>query len=409
MSDSVEQQPYVQELGLEDVFCFEKEQKVNFVYENGETALWTVILGNNNTGKTTLLRCIAGFEAVEQTVEQSVKYTDYLYYPKHFKYWPDETLIANGLYYSIALNRQDRIETGFLNFSSHASAFKTAFFVDGYGTQRKQGKATFAEYTLRDRAESLFLDEVNSIINAEEWFLGTDYNALKGNSQSGQKLEQVKDALINILPDIVDIEVGESEQRRVHFVTKGGDKVLVNQLGSGYQSLVTWVVDLAKRMFDRYPDSENPLAERAVVLVDEIDLHLHPDWQRKIIAFLSEKFPKTQFIVTAHSPLVVQSADKVNLVLLERDPETDKVKITQPKIENFQGWSVEEILTDLMGMGDKIHSDRYLGLLKAFNEGLDEDNYQKSKVAFDELQQILRPGSTKLELLKLQMTGLAHD
>src|SRR5207247_4303505 len=66
--------------------------------------------------------------------------------------------------------------------------------------------------------------------------------------------------------------------------------------------------DLASRLVERYPDSPDPLAEPAVVLVDEIDLHLHPQWQRKLMGFLSARFPSTQFIATAHSPLVVQAA-----------------------------------------------------------------------------------------------------
>ena len=56
--------------------------------------------------------------------------------------------------------------------------------------------------------------------------------------------------------------------------------------------MIAWVVDFTSRMVERYPDSLDPLAEPAVVLVDEIDLHLHPKWQRELIGFLSERFPK---------------------------------------------------------------------------------------------------------------------
>jgi predicted ATP-binding protein involved in virulence len=59
-------------------------------------------------------------------------------------------------------------------------------------------------------------------------------------------------------------------------------------------------------MFETYPDSEQPLSEPAVCLVDEIDLQLRSTWQRKVMRYLSELFPRTQFIVPAHSPLIVQ-------------------------------------------------------------------------------------------------------
>jgi predicted ATP-binding protein involved in virulence len=108
------------------------------------------------------------------------------------------------------------------------------------------------------------------------------------------------------------------------------------------------MVDFAHRMFTRYPQSPNPLAEPAVVLVDEIDLHLHPRWQRSIIGFLSQRFPNTQFIVTAHSPLVVQAASNANVVLLRR--EGDHV-IIDNDVERIRNWRVDQVLTsDLFGL-----------------------------------------------------------
>ncbi len=103
---------------------------------------------------------------------------------------------------------------------------------------------------------------------------------------------------------------------------------------------------------------ENPLAEPAIVLVDEIDLHLHPEWQRKIIQFLTAQFPNTQFIASSHSPLIVQSADNINLVLLEK--QGDHVTIRQPNLTTYQGWTIEEILNELMNLGEKTLSDNYL-------------------------------------------------
>jgi predicted ATP-binding protein involved in virulence len=101
-------------------------------------------------------------------------------------------------------------------------------------------------------------------------------------------------------------------------------------------------------MFERYPDSANPLAEPAVVLVDEIDLHMHPRWQRQIIGDLTELFPSTQLIVTAHSPLVVQAAGDANIVLLRR--EGDHVVIDNDP-EVLRNWRIDQILTsELFGL-----------------------------------------------------------
>ena len=85
-----------------------------------------------------------------------------------------------------------------------------------------------------------------------------------------------------------------------------------------------------------------------MVLIDEIDLHLHPKWQRKILRYLSKKFPNTQFIATAHSPLIVQAAEDANLVLIKR-------KGAQVVIENapdiIKNWRIDQILTsELFGL-----------------------------------------------------------
>ncbi len=124
--------------------------------------------------------------------------------------------------------------------------------------------------------------------------------------------------------------------------------VRIHDLSLGYRALIAWVVDLAYRLFERYPDSPNPLAEPAIVLVDEIDLHLHPRWQRTIMSYLTERFPNTQFIVTAHSPLIVQAATDANIVLLRR--EGDHVVIDND-VEAIRGWRIDQVLTsDLFGL-----------------------------------------------------------
>jgi predicted ATP-binding protein involved in virulence len=108
------------------------------------------------------------------------------------------------------------------------------------------------------------------------------------------------------------------------------------------------MVDLASRMVEAYPASSNPLAEPAVVLVDEIDLHLHPRWQREIMGYLTERFPNTQFIATAHSPLIVQAAADANIAVLRR--EGDRVVIDND-VKTVQGWRIDQVLTsDLFGV-----------------------------------------------------------
>jgi predicted ATP-binding protein involved in virulence len=128
---------------------------------------------------------------------------------------------------------------------------------------------------------------------------------------------------------------------RAEFNTPYG-WVSLRQLGYGYQTLITWVTDFANRMAERYPASPDPLGEPAVALVDEIDLHLHPLWQRQLMDFLTKRFPKTQFIVTAHSPLVAQASADAKIAVLRR--EGDHVVIDND-VDNIRGWRIDQILT----------------------------------------------------------------
>jgi predicted ATP-binding protein involved in virulence len=156
----------------------------------------------------------------------------------------------------------------------------------------------------------------------------------------------IVEILKRILPDINDIRISLDKERDIpvaEFSTPFG-WVQLSSLGLGYRTMIAWMVDLAVRLFKRYPDSEDPLAEPAIVLVDEIDLHMHPKWQRDIMQFLTDRFPNTQFIVTAHSPLVVQAAQDANIVLLRR--EGDRVVIdNNPEI--IDNWRVDQVLTSV--------------------------------------------------------------
>ena len=170
--------------------------------------------------------------------------------------------------------------------------------------------------------------------------------------------DAVKRALIDLLPDVSDIREGgldeDPPRPRVEVETPYG-WVTLRALSLGYQTMVAWLVDLANRMFESYPDSENPLSEAAVVLIDELDLHLHPRWQRELTAHIDGLFPNVQFVVSAHSPLVVQAPGVTNVAVLRR--KDDHVEILNDPTE-VRGWRVDQILTsDLFGLASARPAD----------------------------------------------------
>ncbi|WP_028524068.1 AAA family ATPase [Runella limosa] len=420
---------YLSKVTISDFYCFKGENEINFTRPDGRYQQWNVILGNNNTGKTTILRLLSGLSATTIKDLSAIVVTPCIF--KHSRYmWNFET---NNLLFKITsaiqksnlnqvrnLNKtwsyyldketNDIVTSAFLSTSPNYEDFQTFKFY-GYGTSRKMSETNIIDNNYEDELTGLFYDNYE-LTNAEEWLLQLDYAAKSGIENANTVLEKLKIVLSSgLLPDVKSIELKSELDPKTNsvknyalFDTDYG-KVRLKELGYGYQSTMAWVVDLAKKLFERYPQLDNPLTGPAVVLVDEIDLHLHPDWQRKIIKHLSTIFPNTQFIVTAHSPLVVQSAEDINLIILEKG-ENGQTHIRQ-EFGTYQGWTIEEILQDLMGLGEKTLSDRYLYLLGEFDAGLDSEDYPRAQAAYDELIPLLHPTSSQRKLLKLQLGAIA--
>jgi hypothetical protein len=360
---------YFMALRVENVKCFGPEQTLDLSNGAGRPAPWTIILGNNGVGKTTLLQSLVAItpsrrmrpetypfasdprfqgQLLRSGKRQYTLYADFLVNTKL-----TEVDGRNVLNFWVERYREPSPVVAISNPVSRQ--VMTEFPCFGYGATRRMGEATLSEGISDDPFASLFSDRVE-LLNAEEWLLQADYAAHAGSNAATRKRaekrrDEIKDILINLLPDVDDIKFTQITEKQ----TKPGVEVKtpygwvsIKDLSLGYKTLIAWMVDLASRMFERYPDSKNPLAEPAVVLVDEIDLHLHPKWQRTLMSYLSERFPNTQFIATAHSPLVVQAASDANVVLLRR--EGDHVVIDN-NVKDIHGWRVDQILTsDLFGL-----------------------------------------------------------
>lgn len=361
---------YFLSLTVENIRSFGPEQILDLSDGHGRPAHWTVILGNNGVGKTTLLQCLTAFEPEESPWSSGERKRFWL--PKGFLSGrrPSSDVSWRPVRQGVAMTTlKARFFAGSLTNGPGASGSSEETILDlaqrgvvgalgitepyrnlvcyGYGATRRMGAGSLSTLKESGHNDSLFREDV-PLRNAEEWLLQADYAASKESAARPAAIarrERVKELLINLLPEVSDIRFvapdSENPTARVEVQTPYG-WVEMGALSLGYKTLIAWMVDLASRLFERYPDSPDPLAEPAVVLVDEIDLHLHPQWQRILIRYLGERFPNTQFIVTAHSPLIVQSAPDANIVVLRR--EGDHVKIDND-VEAIRGWRVDQILT----------------------------------------------------------------
>ena len=393
---------YFSSLEIENVRCFGKRQRLDLTSENGQPARWTLILGDNGVGKTTLLQCLAWMRFVPVIFEAgpSGKEDDSGEPPPLAKgmlgpaLQEEENEILEGLLrvtsdlrlvlraklsFGAALSSADEnaksaderskiVDTEvkivfdakrlLSRFEYRRRKIETTFrgefhdpLIVAYGANRQLGEQNLA--ALDDSIATSRLSELTELYDIEEILSGLDYASKeKGDTSREYKhLKRLRDVLARILPGNIeptaikifppDVLDRPWEPSGVRLETFSGI-VPISALSLGYQTTLAWTTDLAWRLMKRYPGSPNPLAEPAIVLIDEIDLHLHPLWQLRIIDDLSAIFPGTQFVATSHSPLMVQVAEAANFVLL-RNRETDVEIVNDPEV--IRSWRVDQILT----------------------------------------------------------------
>ena len=416
---------YILSLEINNVRCFGEKAILDMSDGKSNWKKWTVILGDNGTGKTSLLQALALAEQKLSSSSNEVQsYHSIAFDRVSDPYGPSGISIFerenSNRYISINLfgNTFDALQIDLSNYNNGnvdiigSTVFEGRQYklvkIFGYGANRIMGETSLSD-NLSKNSLSLFHDDAQ-LINAEEWLLQLDYSASKASEVSDylkKKRDKVLSTLKDILPDIDDIKITDPAKDNIRptlqFHTPYG-WVNILQLSLGYKTMAAWIVDLAARMYERYPDSDNPLAEPAVVLVDEIDLHMHPKWQRKIFDYLDEKFPATQFIVTAHSPLVVQSApEDANIVLLRR--EGNHVVIDND-IQNVHNWRIDQILSsDLFNTGLRSPAaEEWLNERKIL---LQKDILSdKEKMRLQELNKkadVLPAGNNQLEIEAMQV------
>lgn len=357
---------YFLSLSLGNIRCFAQEQRLNLERSPGIPARWTLILGDNGVGKTTLMQLLAlgaamprhttvGMEEIGGAIPR-LAYA--LWLPELTRSGQDLSRVDYSVLWSRSLYQQESSEpdksaiwwdanTDVRTFDEYREGKESVIY--GYGANRRRAPKGLTAETSDNPVETLFDDDA-TLRNPEEWLLQNELVANTGSPlQDRARLQRarVREILTRILPGIDDIRViaraAANQQVRATAEVHGPDGwVPFSALGLGYRTMTAWIVDLASRLFERYGDLADPLSGAAVCLVDEIDLHLHPRWQRDLITRLTKLFPNTQFIATAHSPLVVQAAPDANVVVLKRQGDGVVIDNSPPSVRK---WRVDQILT----------------------------------------------------------------
>ncbi|MDN3617370.1 retron Ec78 anti-phage system effector ATPase PtuA [Vibrio gallaecicus] len=253
--------------------------------------------------------------------------------------------------------------------------------------------------------ESIVTDDSSPLHAILETKRNDENELSKKLSQSNKKnisssIQYVKDAITSAVPSVSDLFVDRSSGRAEVRIVNEGVNINISQASKGQQVYIALIADIARRLMSLNPTLTNKLNGQGIILIDEVELHLHPEWQKNILYKLTSTFPNIQFIVTTHSPIVLSGVKSQNIRTLGTNIEGIDVAVS-PLAQSYAR-SPSDVLETIMHV-DVSTSFPETSKLEKYRKIVEQGNYQSndSKQLRKELIEAL--GSSHEELVRLDM------
>jgi energy-coupling factor transporter ATP-binding protein EcfA2 len=315
---------------------------------------WNVILGDNGSGKSTILKAIALCLACD---DPSAARSGARLLKSGARSGSIELVVGKDVYRTtLERGTGDAVSV----HSARVSPLKSPGWavlafppLRGTSTGDPSGPtAAGSNLPLVEDILPLLTGPVDTRLNnLKQWIVNLDALATAQDIPAGEAAQNLAlrerffDLFKNFVPGArLEFSKVEKPKWRVLVTTDDGE-VPIDQLSQGMGSILGWMGPMLQRMYEVHRDAENPERERALVLVDEIDAHLHPEWQRRIVGTLKNYFPNVQIVATTHSPLVVSSLKSKNIIPIARDKKTRKLEIQHLDYE-IKGWRPDQVLVE---------------------------------------------------------------
>ena len=239
----------------------------------------------------------------------------------------------------------------------------------------------------------------------KNWFVNRYMFVDKKDSLSSEQIDNYNLAMqtFSILDSTVSFKTVNAQSFDIILDTHKGD-IYFEYLSSGYKSCIYILLGIIKEIEFRYMDSPIKVKDfNGVILVDEIDLHLHPIWQVRLISTLKIIFPNVQFILTTHSPSILQSLHLEEIIALGNDDNGHTIrKDLNLGMYGLQGWTLEEILKNIMEMPTTT-SKLYQDTLNKFDEAMNNEHREGILEQYNLLKEMLHPENPLRRLLAIQV------
>jgi energy-coupling factor transporter ATP-binding protein EcfA2 len=354
------------------------EVDLDFSRPDGSLAGWTVLAGRNASGKSTLLKALAlatsgtagaqalygsfvdwlrlGTDLAEVEIQIQVSPDDvkgaFIRDPHHRSSSMEWTLIPDESEPRIKLKTQTNEDFN----GPWRTNNPLGWFLAGYGPYRRLSERASDEHRLPVRLSrllSLFRDV--PLMECVEWLQQVHLRKLEKRPGAAQ-LEQTVLTILNdgLLPDGLRLDEVDSEGV---WTVQHGVRLPLGGLSDGYRTTAALVLDIIRLLHDCFEtlevdESRRQVLHTGIVLIDEVDLHLHVYWQRGFGFWLKRHFPNIQFIVTTHSPFICQAADPRGLIRLPAPGEDRPAEHVSEELYNtvVNGSIDDAVLTELFGL-----------------------------------------------------------
>lgn len=368
-----------------------------------------VICGTNGIGKTTILKSIlSSFKSTDEDLKKK--------YGSHEGSVLCETFDGKTRIIKItSSNPQDR-NTNYATASGleiFQKSVRKVYYVPDNRELEYKSLSALKKYPNRElngiNSNDFLGNEVSNTL--KNWLINRLVAESMDKTGNGTELNEVE--LYNILQmkrafSVVDekISLNHVDMKDFEILLKDHDSdVFLEFESTGFKNILFIVAGIISEIEARFKGTVKTIDFDGMILIDEIDAHLHPSWQSKIIDVLKEMFPKAQFIITTHSPAVLQSLNREEIIPLCLEDKEVTIKTLNLSKYGLKGWTLEEILSDVMGVGE-LKNKILRESLDLFSSALDQKNIEQAKLEYEKLNQMLHPQSTLRQILDIQKAGL---
>lgn len=363
---------------------------------------FNVICGANGVGKTTILNIIAdAFTSPESNLKRNAGYEKGRYTISF------QNTVGQSTQKTFEITEFAPTKNDGGRVSSIESHYVLLFSINrvlNYSALQSIPKDGVREKL--NSAQQLHSGVSNSDLKG--WFINRYVFFDKDKSLSNEQksnFELAKNALSLLDPTVSFLTV-DASTLDIILKTNRGD-IFLEFFSAGYKTCFFLILGIIKEIEFRFRAPNLIAAEfDGVVLIDEIDLHLHPTWQGVLINTLKELFPKVQFIVTTHSPSVLQMLNENEIIALCVDENGETVrKAFELGRYGLQGWTIEEILKDIMGMKTTT-SSAYESAISNFDAAMAREDTKAVQETYAVLKEMLHPNNILLKMMDIQTAGL---